>query len=136
MDNWNESFDGVNIEICDKIIRVDDGERLKEKMQKNFSFAIDLSAYILKKYEETYGKELQISLKSLAIEIYAHFWVQEFFFKMQDIFGKRALFDKFILHTSVIDCGEKTVDNNRWIWDFISIFYLKKINEIKKVGAE
>ena len=34
--------------------------------------------------------------------------------------GFRNFLDKVLIHMAVIDCGERKVDNNRWLWDLLA----------------
>ena len=92
--------------------------------------AVELSAHILKEHKKRQKSELKISKDSLAIEILAHTYA--------DIFSETvssaelhlpAALSKAVLklmkqvhaHTEIIDCGESDVDNNRWIWDGLTV---------------
>ncbi|MBM6803741.1 hypothetical protein H6B07_13950, partial [Mediterraneibacter glycyrrhizinilyticus] len=90
--------------------------------------------HILKEYKKRQKSELKISKDSLAIEILAHTYADTFSETVSSAElhlpaalseAVLGLMKKVHAHTEIIDCGESDVDNNRWIWDGLTVF--KKI---------
>lgn len=75
-------------------------------------------------YREAHGEDIQISDESLAVEIIGHVLPGDLSYKIQDLDladGINELMDELQSHTDVIDCGEKEVDGNRFLWDLLQI---------------
>ena len=87
--------------------------------QKSKKDALVLSEYILREYKKLYGRELKISRDSLAIEILGHVYLDHFadLAKMLKSSPLKALLQEMKSRTEVIDCGERSVDSNRYVWD-------------------
>ena len=94
--------------------------------------SVELAGYILKRYEELFQKPLDISETSLAVEILVHAYV--------DVLSRNAAAVQEslpkhvagpILHfanavherTVVINCGERCVDSNRFVFDGLAPFH-------------
>ncbi|WP_421943740.1 hypothetical protein [Pedobacter sp.] len=76
-------------------------------------------------YDSTFGKSLKISDNSLTVEIWAHVYSHYFGLlinRNNKIKWLRKLLLKGIERAEIIDCGEKSIDTNRWFWDLISGF--------------
>ncbi|SFA58721.1 hypothetical protein SAMN04488511_12038 [Pedobacter suwonensis] len=89
-------------------------------------------------YEQHFGKKLAISNASLIVEILVHVYCDYLGLHFNRIVGIKwiqAIVKKLLKRAEVVDCGEKDVDGNRWVWDllagsqslFIKIFP-KKLN--------
>ena len=97
---------------------------LEQKSEKD---ALVLSEYILKEYKKLYGRELEISRDSMAVEILIHVYVDKLLKKAEEreqskdlegIHGKLAqICSQLQVHTGIIDCGEREVDSNRIVFD-------------------
>lgn len=83
---------------------------------------------------------LNISDKSLTIEIIGHVYIGNFadilkeiprIPKIAPIVIKKAY--KITDHTDIIDCGEKEVDSNRWVWDKLAVLYDTIMNNMYEV---
>ena len=74
-------------------------------------------------YEELFGKALAISNASLIVEILVHVYCDYLglsFNRMVRIKWIQALVKKLLKRAEVVDCGEKEVDSNRWVWDLLA----------------
>ena len=91
-------------------------------LQEKLKAARSLSDRILAAYRAEYGNELKISRESLAIEIYMHYVVRHISRKLEKHFRKNRLIQLALQRPEIIDCGEKTKDNNRFIWDCMTFF--------------
>ncbi|MEH3115667.1 hypothetical protein [Pedobacter terrae] len=74
-------------------------------------------------YEQHFGKSLAISNASLIVEILVHVYCDYLglhFNRMVKIKWVQAIVKKLLKRAEVIDCGEKSVDSNRWVWDLLA----------------
>ncbi|TCD28146.1 hypothetical protein EZ456_05485 [Pedobacter psychrodurus] len=74
-------------------------------------------------YEQHFGKALAISNASLIVEILVHVYCDYLglsFNRMVQIKWVQALVKKLLKRAEVVDCGEKGVDSNRWVWDLLA----------------
>ncbi|HVZ96054.1 MAG TPA: hypothetical protein VG847_04210 [Chitinophagaceae bacterium] len=76
-------------------------------------------------YHQAYSKNFTVSDASMAVEIWAHIYVEKFAIAIRSL----NLFDWAdklaniaIGHAEVIDIGEEGHDNNRFIWNGLSVF--------------
>ena len=132
--NNDKSLDKITINYFNKLVQITCGEALKNYLEEPGNGAVELSAHILKEYKKRQKSELKISKDSLAIEILAHTYADTFSETVSSAElhlpaalseAVLGLMKKVHAHTEIIDCGESNVDNNRWIWDGLTVF--KKI---------
>ena len=132
--NNDKSLDKITINYFNKLVQITCGEALKNYLDEPGNGAVELSAHILKEYKKRQKYELKISKDSLAIEILAHTNADTFSETVSSAESHLpaalseavlGLMKKVHAHTEIIDCGESDVDNNRWIWDGLTVF--KKI---------
>jgi hypothetical protein len=94
--------------------------------------SVEPAEYILHKYQTLFGKNLEISVNSLAIEILIHTYIDKFAQRSKHL--TRILpahiaqpFLRFleITHekTSAIDCGERPMDHNRFLFNDLAPFH-------------
>ena len=122
--NKSLKIDGIGISLSDRIVRVDNDGLLKVMLKTGKrNSALILSSRIRQLYETEFGKPLDITTRSLAAEIYDHFLLQELTLKIEKLTGQIRPTRWMIRHMEVIDCGERAVDNNRFLWDLVSIFW-------------
>ena len=115
-------FRGVTFILEPRIVRISGDEKLSVFLQEKLKAARSLSDRILAAYRAEYGNELKIGRESLAIEIYMHYVVRQISRKLEKHFRKNRLIQLALQRTEIIDCGEKTKDNNRFIWDCMTFF--------------
>ena len=132
--NNDKSLDKITINYFNKLVQITCGEALKNYLEEPGNGAVELSAHILKEYKKRQKSELKISKDSLAIEILAHTYADTFSETVSSAESHLpaalseavlGLMKKVHAHTEIIDCGESDVDNNRWIWNGLTVF--KKI---------
>ncbi len=113
---------GLNVRLEPKIVRIDNDETLAGLLncRKN-AFAI--AERMLESYKEKYGTDLKISKRSLAVEIYGHYYILVKADAFEAKHGSRKFTRWLKRHMDVIDCGEKDVDNNRLAWDILQFFW-------------
>lgn len=128
---WNKEYKGISISFENRIIRIKCDSILMNYLTNDFD-ALILSKYILETYYDMFHKILEISQVSLAVEILIHAYVDKLCL---------YLLDKEITHiesvdqvlsqavesihgrTEIIDCGEREIDNNRFIFDGLEKFH-------------
>ncbi|WP_148409857.1 hypothetical protein [Murimonas intestini] len=132
IEKWHTCFDGISIQCEEKWARIKCDKSLKDYLIKPGNGSKQLAGYILKYYEMSEGKHLKIGLHSLAIEILAHAYTDLFCNAAKGLKAvlPSGLYDeldkvleKLLIHTEIIDCGEKDVDSNRFIWDGLEPFH-------------
>lgn len=81
--------------------------------------------YVKQDYFLVFGKELNVSNKSLIIEIWAHVFASYFARAMKNLIKIKPiekLADFILKRSDIIDCGESNLDSNRKLWDAIANF--------------
>ncbi len=114
---WNRRFNGIGLKLEPQVVRIANDFVLDVYLQTDKRNCMRLAKYIGIAYREQFGEELQISARSLAIEIHSHYRVQKTAMKVTEHVGKTKMSDWLIHHTLVIDCGSLEKDSNRIIWD-------------------
>ena len=127
----DKSFYNIKIRYSDRLVQITCDPTLKSYLEEKGNGALELSAYILEGYKKSQGFSLKISQDSLAIEILAHTYADSFSSALSSISSQipaalrrpvQKLMDHVRSHTEIIDCGERGLDNNRWIWDGLTPF--------------
>lgn len=86
---------------------------------------IKLIRLIKTDYKTEFGKPLKITDQSLMVEIWAHVYCDYFgllIHRNTKIKWIQDIVLKGIERAEIIDCGERKLDSNRWVWDFLSNF--------------
>ena len=132
LSRWHTCFEGISIKCEDKIVRIKCSGQLKSYLAEPGNGSRKLADYILKYYEISLGKKLNIGLHSLAIEILAHVYAHTFCLAMEKLKGTipsslysevHQILDGLRRHAEIIDCGERDGDSNRFIWDGLEPFH-------------
>lgn len=74
-------------------------------------------------YNLAFSKPLAISDDSLIVEILVHVYCDYLglsFNRIVRIKWIQNLVKKLLKRAEVVDCGEKSVDSNRWVWDLLA----------------
>ena len=93
---------------------------LDGKANARFELMVDT---IKADYAQHFGKELAISNDSLIVEILVHVYCDYLglsFNRIVRIKWIQNLVKKLLTRAEVVDCGEKSVDSNRWVWDLLA----------------
>lgn len=129
---WNREYKEISISFEDRVVRIKCDEFLMRYLARPGNDALILSKYILETYYDMFHKELQISQNSLAVEILIHAYVDKLCLRVADneILGMEGLdmalksvCQQIQSRTEIIDCGEREVDNNRFIFDGLEKFH-------------
>lgn len=76
--DWDYSFNHIGIRCTDKLVQVINDEYLVEFLNQDGVGSMELAEVMRNMYQEKIGRELQISQKSLAIELLGHVFFGEF----------------------------------------------------------
>ena len=121
--NLKEKFYGITVTYELKAVHIVCDDAL-EKFLKNGKrkAAFKLAGMILHEYENQFKSKLKIKRHSLSVEIYDHFLLYKISIKIEKLIGKTRPTQWLLRHMDIIDCGEKEVDNNRFLWDMLSLY--------------
>lgn len=112
---------GVYSEL--KLVRIANDNALKSYLKNGKrKSCLELAEHILDRYQKEFGCPLNIKPHSLSVEIYDHYLLQEITYKIEKITGEIRPTQWMINHMKVIDCGERDIDNNRFLWDMLAFF--------------
>lgn len=128
---FTETYRNVTVRLRHQAVHIYNDEHLIRFLQLPGNGSLELSDYLLKRYEQLFFKPLKITRHSLAIEILAHMFADKFAAEVQgflrhiapDAQGPlTALVRKVQEATDSIDCGEADIDTNRIIWNVLVPF--------------
>lgn len=77
-------------------------------------------------FKKRNGRAIKASQRSLAIEIWGHYFFELLFNKLKWLLNNSVMMsikERLETATDIIDCGEGDHDSNRWIWDSLVPFY-------------
>lgn len=126
----------LSILIRERSLHIENTESLRRVLKKKKA-PLKLAQYLKQEHTNQHGTVLNISDESLAIEIIGHVYIGNFadilkniprIPKIAPIIVERAY--KITDHTDIIDCGEKEIDSNRWVWDKLAVLYDTIINNM------
>ena len=126
--------DNINIWVTPKVVHIKNDDFLKKFIFLNQYYNSKQVTYNSKQiYLATYKQNILVSDTSMSVEILGHIYPDEF-----SKYLPSNIADGIRKHTDVIDSGEKSVDNNRWVWDSIAavIDYFDPTNKAKKYNYE
>ena len=122
--NWSRLPDGITACFEDRVVRVQADQALRAVLKRGRSSTHALAQTLIDTYQQQIGKSLQISRTSLVAEIRIHAFLDRWFLLFERIFAwippLRRLFHALHVHTYQIDCGERSADNNRFIFDLLA----------------
>lgn len=114
---WSRSYNGIGIRLDPQVVRVANDFVLDVFLQTEPENCMRLAGHICRIYRQKYGEDLQISRRSLAIEIYGHYKMQKIALKTEEFTGKNKATSWLLDRTGTIDCGCAEKDSNRIVWD-------------------
>jgi len=116
----------IRVDLEPQLIRVYSDAELWRFLNGKPNLRFDLLIETIKAaYQNCYGKELNITNDSLVVEIVVHVYCDYIglgFNRFVRIHWIQNLVAKLLKRAEIVDCGEKDVDSNRWIWDCLSKF--------------
>lgn len=131
MPDWNDEYSNILLCYSDNIVQIKCDENLMDYLALPGNGALVLSRYIKENYRNYMNRDLKISEDSLAIEILAHAYADKFAETIEKLSNKLTkknenevvrVMEKIRDRTEIIDCGEKSIDSNRFVWDMLSPF--------------
>lgn len=129
----------IRVLIREKSLHIENTESLRRVLKKKHA-PFKLAQYLKQQHTNQFHTVLNISDKSLTIEIIGHVYIGNFADILKEIpripkiapmVVKKAY--KITDHTDIIDCGEKEVDSNRWVWDKLAVLYDTIMNNMYEV---
>lgn len=130
--DWECVFHGISICYEEKIVRVRTDAALMAFLAEPGRGAEALAGHIAARYCEKLGCALEITGRSLAVELLAHAYCDALLLRMAALAEKlpgqlgtrlKQAAGQLQQHTDIIDIGEKSVDSNRWLFDDLAPFY-------------
>ncbi|PWS29127.1 hypothetical protein DHW03_04695 [Pedobacter yonginense] len=126
----------IKVDIEPKLIRVYGNAELWRFLDGAPSLRFDVLIDTIKKdYENHLGKPLMITNDSLIVEIVAHVYcdyIGLIFNRLVKISLIQRLVTKLLKRAEIVDCGEKGVDSNRWLWDYLARYKLQIVKLLPK----
>ncbi|MBB6235723.1 hypothetical protein HDC90_000323 [Pedobacter sp. AK013] len=114
----------IKVELETQLVRVYSNAQLWAYLNGKTDARFELLINTIKAdYEKHFGKVLVISNDSLIVEILVHVYCDYLglsFNRLVQIKWIQALVKKLLKRAEVVDCGEKEVDGNRWVWDLLA----------------
>jgi len=116
----------IKVTLEPQLVRVYSDKPLWTFLKADLSSRFETLAKTIKDdYLGIFGKELQISNDSLIVEILVHVYCDYlglYFNKVVRIKFIQTIVKKLLERAEVVDCGERSVDSNRWVWDALARF--------------
>ena len=116
----------IRVELKPALIRIVNDGALKRLVWKEpVAHTRQLITEIKAAYHAWSSGELAISDHSLMAEIWGHMLAERAALRLRQLMNTPVTnrFVRFLLERmAVIDCGERRVDSNRFIWDWIAPF--------------
>ncbi|MFC4210710.1 hypothetical protein ACFOWA_05940 [Pedobacter lithocola] len=120
-----ENFE-IKVSLNEGIVRLHSDKNLWDYLNEDVKRRTFLLVDAIKSdYQIVFGKGLNIESKSFVVEIWAHIfsdYLGLLIKKHIDILWIKKLVQKGIERAELIDCGEKHLDSNRWLWDSVGRF--------------
>jgi len=114
----------IKVTLEPKLVRVYSNASLWKYLDGKAGSRFKLLVEVIKTdYEEQFGQPLAISNDSLLVEILIHVYCDYLglnFNRIVRVKWIQKLVEKLLKRAEVIDCGEKSIDSNRWVWDLLA----------------
>lgn len=122
MEKFKLDGEEISYQLSKQAIHIKNDASLEKVLAKASSAEV-IAKGVKEKYQAKYGAPLNVSDKSVAIEIYGHVFPEKIAETLKKVpspgFVKEGL-DKVLMRTDMIDCGEDQIDSNRKLWDAIA----------------
>lgn len=117
----------ISIDMKEHIMHIKNNDALTNLLAEDTEAATDeLVLKIKKQYHTLFNKDFEVADKSIAVEIWAHVYVEKFSDAVASLTSINfidELAEKIIERCEIIDIGENGYDYNRFVWD--NLAYLK-----------
>ncbi|MEP6465224.1 MAG: hypothetical protein ABJB05_02915 [Parafilimonas sp.] len=116
----------VDINMEEHIIHITNNNSLVSLLADDTEVITDELVLAIKKtYHDIFNTELDVSDKSIAVEIWGHIYAEKFADAVESLTSINfidKLAEKIIHHCKIIDIGEPGYDNNRFVWNGLAPF--------------
>lgn len=116
----------LHVRFLEKLISIEKPEELNKYLASDIQYRTQtLASFIKSDYFKFFDKELKITEKSIIVEIWGHVFVSHIakrFKTIIPIYPAKRFADFIIKRCNKIDCGERSIDSNRFVWDLLSAF--------------
>ena len=116
----------IQMEMTQHKVKLVNNDQLSALLVHNTEASTDeLVTAIKAAFQQQNNRDLDISNASMAVEIWGHIYAEKFADALKDIAPVKlisSLAQKITAHCEVINIGKKDHDNNRFIWDWLSVF--------------
>ena len=116
----------IRVVLRDGLIQIFNDENLQGLLEQDLiARTAALVASVKADYAEKMKKPLAVSEDSLVVEIWAHVYAERFTVALKQAIDLPLVEEMadFVIHRSeVIDCGERSKDSNRFVWDLLASF--------------
>ncbi|MCZ4243912.1 hypothetical protein [Pedobacter punctiformis] len=114
----------IKIDFKPALVRIYSNEALWKFLEGYKFSGLEMLAEMIKTdYEKQFNKPLNITHDSLITEILVHIYCDYLGLRIHQavrIKWIQHLLMKLIERAEIVDCGEKQVDSNRWLWNFLA----------------
>ncbi|NTE01137.1 hypothetical protein G6M26_02725 [Agrobacterium tumefaciens] len=114
----------IQVHFEPKLVRVFSDAALWAFLKDDARMRFEILAKTIKDdYLNKYGEELKITNDSLIVEILVHVYCDYIglrFNRVVKIKFTQKLVVKLLERAEVVDCGERSLDGNRWVWDLLA----------------
>lgn len=114
----------IKVDFKPKLIRLYSNSELWRFLHRDTNLKLNrLIQFIKQEYEAKFNCSLKISNDSLITEIIVHIYCHYIGLKIKRFINIKLLkhlIISMLKRVEIIDCGEKNIDNNRWLWDYLS----------------
>lgn len=121
---YNFENNRIKVVLEPKLVRVYSDKALWTFLNNGAAAGFELLAETVKNdYLTAFGKALDITNDSLIVEILVHVYCDYLglrFNRIVKIKFIQNLVNKLLERAEVVDCGERSVDGNRWVWDLLA----------------
>lgn len=130
MGSWNKEFHNISINCSEKLVQIKNDAALSTFLNApDTKGSVLISEYAHRLYLKEIGRPINITVDSIAIEILGHVYLDKFAdlalkFKLIPL---QDVLKEIKNRTDIIDCGEKEIDPNRFIWDDLEKHNLKSV---------
>lgn len=136
-------FHNICIDFQEHWAKITTDKTLMDYLSQPGNGSVELADYILQRYRDIFHEPLEITKMSLAVEILIHAYVDEISKStgavqkaLPEHVSKAVLNFAERIHerTAIIDCGEKSVDSNRFVFDGLAPFHSLIFTALKKLA--
>ncbi len=116
----------ITVRFLQHAIKIYNDAQLTALLQHNIQASTnELILLIKKKYFELFNVDFKVSNASMAIEIWAHVYMQNFAEAVKSWSPVKLinkLMKRIIYHCQEVDIGERGHDDNRFVWNWLAVF--------------